>query len=220
LNVSATTLTRTIGNSPSTYGTPLRFHAVVSPAPADGETISFYSGLTLIGTAATTGGVADLDIANIPASGLAYTITASYPGDAANTASTGTLAGGQVVNPATVTPSVAIASKTYDGTTAASITARSLAGIVGGDDVNLDSSGTATFTSPNVGTGVSVSVTGLSLSGTTAANYVLSSTSISTNADITVATLTYVANPATRAYGAANPTFTGSVIGFVNGENL
>jgi len=175
--------------------------------------------VTLIGTATTTGGAADLDIANLPASALVQDITASYPGDFLNTASTGTLAGGQLVNPATVVASVAIANKTYDGTTAASITGRSLSGIVGSDDVNLDSSGTATFVSANVGTAVSVSVTGLSLSGTTAGNYVLSSTSISTNANITAATLTYVADPVSRAYGAANPTFTGSVTGFVNGEN-
>ena len=219
LNVSATTLARTIGTSPSTYGTPLRFHAVVSPAPADGETINFFAGLNLIGTAPTVGGAADLDIANLPASGIAYTVTATYPGDALNTASTGTLAGDQVVNPATVTPSVTVANKVYDGTTAATITGRSLAGIVGSDDVNLDSSGSASFASANVGTAVSVSVSGLALSGTTAGNYVLSSTSITTNADITAATLTYVANPASRAYGAANPTFTGSVTGFVNGED-
>lgn len=219
LNVSSTTLTRTIGTSPSTYGAPLRFHAVVSPAPADGETISFFSDATLLGTATTIGGAADLDIANLPASALVQDVTASYPGDTLNAPSTGTLAGGQLVNPATVTPSVAIASKTYDGTTAATITARSLAGIVGSDDVNLGNSGAATFASVNVGTGVSVSVTGLSLSGTTAGNYVLSSTSITTNADINSATLTYVATPASRAYGAANPAFTGSVTGFVNGED-
>jgi autotransporter-associated beta strand protein len=219
LNVSATTLTRTIGTSPSTYGTALRFHAVVSPAPADGETISFFAGATLLGIATTVGGAADLDIANLPANGLAYTITASYPGDTLNTASSGTLAGDQVINPATVTPSVAVANKIYDGTTAATITARSLAGIVGTDDVNLDNSGTATFASAHVGTAVSVSVSGLALSGTTAGNYALSSTSITTNADITAATLTYVANPASRAYGGANPTFTGTVIGFVSGDD-
>jgi autotransporter-associated beta strand protein len=218
-NVSTTTLTRTIGTSPSTYGTPLRFHAVVTPAPLDGETISFFAGATLIGTATTGGGAADLDIANLPASGLAYTITASYPGDAVTTASGGTLAGDQFVNPATVTPAVSVASKIYDGTTAATITARSLAGVIGSDDVNLGTSGTATFASANVGTAVSVSVSGLALSGITAGNYVLSSTSIATNADITPATLTYVADAANRAYGAANPTFTGSVTGFVNGEN-
>jgi autotransporter-associated beta strand protein len=219
LNTSSTALTRTVGTSPSTYGTPLRFHAVVTPAPADGETISFFSGATLIGTATTTGGAADLDIANLPASGTAQIITASYPGDALNTASTGTLAGGQLVNPATVTPSVAVASKTYDATTSATITSRALAGVVSGDDVNLDNSGTAAFAGANVGTGVAVSVSGLSLSGTTAGNYVLSSTTLSTNADITPATLTYNADHFLRAYGAANPTFTGTVIGFVSGED-
>jgi hypothetical protein len=123
------------------------------------------------------------------------------------------------VNAATLTPSVTIANKFYDGTTAATITARSLAGIVGGDDVNLDTSGTALFASANVGTGVSVAVSGLSLSGTTAGNYVLSSTSLTTNADINPATLTYVADPTNRVYGAANPDFTGTVVGFVNAEN-
>jgi autotransporter-associated beta strand protein len=219
LNVSATTLARTIGTSPSIYGTPLRFHALVNPAPPDGETISFFADATLIGTATTVGGTADLDIANLPASGLAYAITASYPGDTLNTASTATLAGGQVVDPATVTPSVAVANKVYDGNTTATITGRSLAGVVGTDDVNLDNSGTANFASSHVATGVAVSVSGLSLSGTTAGNYVLSSTSLSTNADITPATLTYVADHADRPYGAANPTFTGTVIGFVSGED-
>jgi autotransporter-associated beta strand protein len=218
-NVSSTTLTRTIGSSPSTYGAPLRFHAVVTPAPADGETISFFSGLTLIGTATTTSGAADLDIANLPASAVAYTISATYLGSAVSTPSTGTLAGDQLVNPATVTPSVTVANKVYDGNTAGTILARSLAGVIGSDDVNLDNSGTATFASAHVGNGVSVSVSGLSLSGTTAANYVLSSASITTNADITPATLTYVADHASRPYGTANPTFTGTVIGFVSGDD-
>jgi autotransporter-associated beta strand protein len=219
LNVSSTTLTRTVGASPSTYGSPLRFHAVVFPAPADGETIGFFSGATLIGIATTTGGAADLDIANLPTSVSVQNITASYPGDSLNTASTGTLAGGQLINPATLTPSVSIASKNYDGTTAATINGRALAGIVGSDNVTLGSSGTASFTSANVGTGVSVNVSDLGLSGTAAANYVLSSTSLTTNADISPATLTYVADHALRAYGAANPAFTGTVIGFVSGED-
>src|SRR5207245_7000802 len=80
-------------------------------------------------------------------------------------------------------------------------------------------SGTTSFASANVGTGVSVSVTGLSLSGTTAGNYVLSTTSLSTTADITPATLTYNADHANRPYGTANPSFTGTVIGFVSGDS-
>ena len=35
---------------------------------------------------------------------------------------------------------------------------------------------------------------------------------------ITAATLTYTANPASRAYGAGDPAFSGTVTGFVNGE--
>ncbi|MCZ2110362.1 MAG: hypothetical protein LC118_12475 [Dehalococcoidia bacterium] len=37
---------------------------------------------------------------------------------------------------------------------------------------------------------------------------------------VTPATLTYVANPASRTYGTANPAFTGTVTGFVNGDTL
>jgi hypothetical protein len=42
------------------------------------------------------------------------------------------------------------------------------------------------------------------------------------NAHLTVtpATLSYTANAATRSYGAANPAFSGGVIGFVNGDTL
>ena len=38
--------------------------------------------------------------------------------------------------------------------------------------------------------------------------------------NITPATLTYVATSANRTYGSANPTFAGSVSGFVNGDTL
>jgi hypothetical protein len=38
--------------------------------------------------------------------------------------------------------------------------------------------------------------------------------------DITPATLTYVANPATRYVGAANPTFTGMVTGFLDNQSV
>jgi autotransporter-associated beta strand protein len=44
------------------------------------------------------------------------------------------------------------------------------------------------------------------------------STSAALSQTVTQATLTYVANPAFRLVGAANPTFSGTVTGFVNGE--
>ena len=86
----------------------------------------------------------------------------------------------------TVIPTVTLNNKVYDGTTAATtIATRSLAGIVGSDDVNLGTSGTVgAFSSRNVGT-YTPSVTGLSLSGSTAPNYGLSTTSLSPSASIT-----------------------------------
>ncbi|MDR3521330.1 MAG: YDG domain-containing protein, partial [Acidocella sp.] len=79
------------------------------------------------------------------------------------------------------------------------------------------------YASPDVnpvGSPINVTVTGLSISGTTASDYVLASSSANGNiGNITPATLTYVANTDSRTYGAANPIFTGTVTGFVDGQN-
>uniref|UniRef100_UPI0025BC6965 two-partner secretion domain-containing protein n=1 Tax=Aquabacterium sp. TaxID=1872578 RepID=UPI0025BC6965 len=188
--------------------------------------------------------------------------------------------------------------KVYDGTTAANVTG---SGIVNGDAVTVNATGG--FASANVGNGITVNVTGVSLSGADAGNYVVSGGgSITTTANITPApltvtatgtsqtyngqsysggngvtysgfvnnetssvvsgsvsyggtsqgatnagsytiapsgltasnydisyvngaltinpaTLTYTANAASRTYGASNPAFSGTVTGFVNGEN-
>jgi hypothetical protein len=116
--------------------------------------------------------------------------------------------GSVTIGTATVVPSVTVASsKVYDGTTNASITARSLSGIIGSDDVNLGTSGTAAFTDKNVGTGKPVNITGLSLSGTTAGNYALNTTSTNTMADITERTLIVSATGVDKAYdGTTNAT--------------
>ena len=66
-------------------GQPVTLTATVSPVVHDGETITFLNGTTTIGVGTTTGGVATftgtLSIGS-------YTITASYPGDSNDTAST------------------------------------------------------------------------------------------------------------------------------------
>jgi hypothetical protein len=69
-----------------------------------------------------------------------------------------------------------------------------------------------------VGTGKTVTVSGLTISGTDAANYVL--TQPTTTADITKATLTVTALDKIREYGVANPDLTASYTGFKNGETL
>jgi hypothetical protein len=103
------------------------------------------------------------------------------------------------ITPATLTPTIAAASRAYDGTTAATITTRTLAGAIGGDDVTLVG-GTATFADKNVGVGKTVTATGLQLSGADAAKYELGSTSVSTTADITAQTLTVSATAINKIY--------------------
>src|SRR5262249_52439641 len=81
-----------------------------------------------------------------------------------------------------LTGSITAASKVYDATTTAAIVTRTLGGVLGTDAVNL-TGGTATFADKKVGTGKTVTATGLGLSGTDAGNYTVNSTA-TTTADI------------------------------------
>ncbi len=86
---------------------------------------------------------------------------------------------------------ITAADKTYEGTTDATLdtSAAVLAGVIAGDDVNLDTTGAlGTFDTKDVGTGINVTVSGLALAGADAGNYIL--TQPTTSADITAATLT------------------------------
>jgi uncharacterized repeat protein (TIGR02543 family) len=103
---------------------------------------------------------------------------------------------------------VAVISKPYDGTTIASLTG-SLSGVVSGDAVTLN--GTGTFASVNVGTGISVTSTS-SLSGSDAGNYTLTQP-IGLTGDITQATQTITfasLTPATLSTADYSPGATAS----------
>ena len=89
--------------------------------------------------------------------------------------------------PVTIT-GVGAANKTYDGTTAADITGTaSIDGLVTGDDVYVVE-GSAAFASADVGTGITVTFSGFSLSGAGADNYELIAQPASVIADITKGT--------------------------------
>ena len=107
-----------------------------------------------------------------------------------------------------VTPSVTVANKTYDGTTSATITGRSLSGVQNTDDVSL-SGGTATFGAASPGLGKTVTVTGLTLSGTDADKYMLTSYSATTTADIVGAPS--VSSAALSGLGATSASSGGNV---------
>ena len=78
----------------------------------------------------------------------------------------------------TITSGLSANNKPYDGTTAATISSNNvvLNGVLVGDTANvrLNTNGyTANFTSASAGTGVGVTVSGLTLAGTAAGNYTL-----------------------------------------------
>ncbi len=117
----------------------------------------------------------------------------------------------------TVSGSVA-ANKTYDGTTAATLSG-SLTGLISGDNVALSQSGT--FSDKNAAAGKTVSYTS-SVSGSDAGNYVLASGSGTTTADITAATLTVTGTTAAnKTYdGTMAATLSGSLTGLISGDNV
>jgi poly(3-hydroxybutyrate) depolymerase len=74
------------GLNPSTYGQLVTFTAVVTPAPPDGETVTFEKGSAILGTGTLSGGSASLSTSALPAGTL--TIKATYGGDSTYASST------------------------------------------------------------------------------------------------------------------------------------
>ena len=181
-----------------TYGTPVTFTATVMPAPTNGEMVTFVANGNAIGTGVFNGGVASyITAANtLNVSGSPYTVTAAYGGDGYYQPST-SIGISQTIAPTTVTiaSGLSVLNKTYDGTTTAVIASNSvsLSGVVAGDagNVSLSTNGsTAFFASKNVGNGIAVTVSGLTLSGSAATNYILTPPGLS--ASITPALVTLV----------------------------
>jgi poly(3-hydroxybutyrate) depolymerase len=96
--LTKTTTTLTSSQNPSVYAQPVTFTAVVAPAPADGETVTFWQGKTSLGTGTLSGGTATFTLSALAAGGT-DTIKAEYPGDGTFGSSTSNSVA-QVVNPA------------------------------------------------------------------------------------------------------------------------
>ena len=124
-----------------------------------------------------------------------------------------------------VTVSGIIASnKVYDGTNTATTTSgnASFSGLVSGDALTVSTSGT--FNDANVGTGKAVTISILSLGGTSADNYKLAASGhqTETTANITQKPLTITAKDQAISYGTTIATGTGQVTtdGLVDGDAL
>ncbi|TKC65689.1 hypothetical protein FBD94_03895, partial [Pedobacter hiemivivus] len=131
-----------------------------------------------------------------------------------------TYTGGDItVNPITLTYLATTASRTYG--TANSIFSGAVTGFANGETLASATTGTLVFTTAaiatsNVGT-YAINGTGLTANN---GNYTfVQSSSNATKLSVTPATLTYIADQASRNYGSVNPIFTGLVTGFLNGEN-
>src|SRR5207244_4360327 len=104
------------------------------------------------------------------------------------------------ITPRSLTVSATGVNKVYDGSTAATVT---LSDDRVSGDVLTDTSSSASFANKNVGTGKSVSVTGISISGTDAGNYTFN-TSASTTADISARALTISASGVNKVYDGSS----------------
>jgi len=201
-------------NSP-VYGQALTFTATVTPvAPATGTpsgTVTFKDSGTTLGTGTLNAqGIAAFTTNRLSAATATRSITAVYGGNTNFTGSTSSVLS-QKVNKLALTVSGIIASnKVYDAKTTATLKTNSatLVGVLAGDTVALSVVGAkGVFADKNVGNGKSVTVSGLTISGTSAANYTL--TQPVATASITARSLTVTAKGVSKVYdGTTNATVT------------
>ncbi len=100
--------------------------------------------------------------------------------------------------------------KTYDTTLSATLTAGNytLSGIKGNDTVVLNNPALGSYADGNAGTGKTVTVTGLALSGTDAGNYTLNTSASANIGSITARQLTLTADNLGKNVGATDPVLT------------
>jgi hypothetical protein len=206
-----------------TYGLNATFIAAASgnPSPAVQWQVSTNSGNTWTNIAGATSTSLTLTTPPAGASGNQYraVFTNTCNGTQTATSNAATLTVGRV----TVTATVTASNKGYDGAAIATQNSCTLTGIVAGDDGNVTcSAGTLTFSDKNVGTGKTVNVSGISLSGSAAGNYTLSSTTAITTANITALHIMGTFTASNKVYDGTTAAIvaTESPVGAISGDNL
>ncbi len=185
-----TTTTISTTTPTATYGQPVDVTAVVSTNGGPGltGTVDFYdgnpsSGGTLLGHA-TVGSQDEATFSTkaLDVTGSPHQLYAAYSGSNSDTGSTTTQPVSVAITPASLTASlVGTVSKTYDGTTTATLSSDNfaLSGVLGGDNVSLSFPTSGTYDTKDVGSRKTVSVDGLSLVGANPSNYTLANDSVS-----------------------------------------
>jgi hypothetical protein len=197
LTVAAIPLTVTVNNASRAYGAanPTFTGTVVGAANGDTFTVTYSTVANTLSPAGT------------------YAINATVTGANISNYAVTVVAGTLTVTPIPLTVTVANATRTY-GTTNPTFSA-TITGAINGDTFTNSFSTTATITSP-VGTYPITDVLG----GPAAGNYTV--TLVPGTLTITKASvgLTVAVNNATRTYGVANPTFTSTITGALNGDTF
>jgi 6-phosphogluconolactonase (cycloisomerase 2 family) len=186
-------------------------------SPAVGETINFFLNRASVGSALTdANGVATLtaSLGTLTPGTYSGAIIATFTGDANFATSSGSAA--LTVTKSVLTVTANNASRTYGDPNPTFTYA--ISGFVNGDTISVVSgspscTSTATASSP-VGTYPIVCAQGT----LAAANYTFAF--VPGSLTVTQAPLTVTVNNASRSYGTANPTFTGTITGIKNGDNI
>jgi len=138
-------------------------------------------------TIAVTGGPCQVNGTNVTLTAGAGTCELQATWAASGSYGGATASLGVVAAPLPVTPVVTAASKIFDGTTAATITSCSVTDVAAADAGNVAcTAASATFALAGADVNIPVTATGISLTGSAAANYVLATTTAVTTANITI----------------------------------
>ena len=192
----------------------------------DGNTTAVfnYSGVTLTGkvdgddlSVTATGTFEDKDV------GTGKTITVSNVALSGNDVGNYNLASSSISTTTTANITtreitvngITASNKVYNGNTTATLvyTGATLTGMVANDDLSVTATGT--FANKNVGTGKTVTISGLTLSGNDATNYALAATG---NQTTTTANITAKSVTVKSGITASNKTYDGTTTATLNGS--
>jgi hypothetical protein len=208
LSVTRATLTVTANNTNRVYGSANPTFTVSYSGFMNGESTSVLSGAPSVTSTATTGS----SVAGSP-----YAITVTQGTLSAANYTFNFVNGSLSVTAATLTVTANNTNRVYGATNPAFT--MSYSGFVNGDGVGVLSGAPSLATTATAGSSVSGGPYPITIAQGTlsAANY--SFILVNGNLTITPAALTVTANNTNRLYGAANPAFSVSYSGFVNGED-
>ena len=213
------TTTLAVAPASGTYGGSTTLSATLSTpsGPLAGQTVTFTLNGTAIGSAVTDAtGLASVpaSLVGIGAGSYPAGVAASYAGDANNKASSGSAA--LTVNPAVLTVTAANATRLYgDPNPTFTFT---FSGFVNGETAAVVTGSPSCTTTAVASSALGTYPITCAAGTLSAANYTF--TFVDATLTINPAPLTVTAANASRVYGDPNPTFTGTITGIKNGDNI